>query len=43
MQHKNQKKSTESPDFNAFDSIGKIMVKFSSSDKNEKIIFQNMK
>ena len=36
MQHKNQKKSTESPDFNAFDSIGKIMVKFSSSDKNEK-------
>ena len=32
----NKKISTESPDFNAFDSIGKIMVKFSSSEKNEK-------
>ena len=28
--------STESPDFNAFDSIGKMMVKFSMSEKNEK-------
>ena len=28
--------STEAPDFNAFDSIGKIMVKFSTSEKNEK-------
>ena len=31
-----KKISTESPDFNAFDNIGKIMVKFSSSEKNEK-------
>ena len=30
------KKSTESPDFNAFNNIGKIMVKFSSSEKNKK-------
>ena len=29
-------KSTESPDFNAFNNIGKIMVKFSSSEKNRK-------
>ena len=27
--------STESPDFNAFKNIGKIMVKFSSSEKNK--------
>ena len=30
-----KQKSTETPDFNAFDSIGKIMVKYSSSKKNE--------
>ena len=32
---KSKQKSTESPDFNAFDNIGKIMVKFSSSKKNQ--------
>ena len=32
----NRKISTESPDFNAFDSIGRMMVKNSKSEKNEK-------
>ena len=33
--NKSLMKSTESPDFNAFDNIGKIMIKFSSSEKNK--------
>ena len=35
MRQNNKQMSTETPDFKAFDSIGKIMVKFSSSEKNE--------
>ena len=34
--NRNKKISTEAPDFNAFNSIGKMMVKFSHSEKNQK-------
>ena len=43
--HENKKdytfKSTEAPDFNAFDKIGKTMVKFSSSKNNKKNYIQD--